>query len=81
MHASRLFIVFVLLFRVHACLFYATRNNKCIIPDRTKASHEESARNTWDQHEADRGHRAEMKYMRCLDVRLCDMHGEGSDMR
>ena len=28
MHASHLFIVFVLLFRVHTCLFYATRNNK-----------------------------------------------------
>ena len=26
MHASRLFIVFILLFRVYACLFYATRN-------------------------------------------------------
>ena len=25
----------------------------------------------------DRGHRVEMKYMRCLDVRLCNMHGEG----
>ena len=27
MHASHLFIVFALLFRVRACLFYATRNN------------------------------------------------------
>ena len=26
MHVSRLFIVFTLLFRVRACLFYATRN-------------------------------------------------------
>ena len=29
----------------------------------------------------DRGYRVEMKYMRRLDARLCDMHGEGSGMR
>ena len=26
----------------------------------------------------DRGHRVEMKYMRRLDARLCDMHGKES---
>ena len=26
----------------------------------------------------DRGHRVEMKYMRDLDARLCDMHDKGS---
>ena len=31
MHVSRLFIVFTLLFRVRACLFYATRNTWSVI--------------------------------------------------
>ena len=26
----------------------------------------------------DRGHGVEVKYMRCLDARLCNMHGKGS---
>ena len=38
-------------------------------------------RNTWDEHEANRGHRVEMKCMRHLDAWLCDMHGEGFAMR
>ena len=39
-------------------------------------------RSTWDEHEAKIGAcRAEMKYMRHLDVGLCDMHDEGVSMR
>ena len=46
-----------------------------------KASHEESAGIHETSMRQDRGYRAEMKYMRHLDAWLCDMHGDGSDMR